>query len=209
MNQARRRLALGLGAAALAGASPLLMGNAKAIPVPKPSVMTVPQLTIETDEPAIAAATASQMRRLYVHNLHTGETLDAVYYENGSYVADALASAMQVLRDWRNGAEHYMDPRLFDTLHQIHSALEVKAPFQIISGFRSKQTNAVLHEHSKGVASNSQHTLGKAVDVRLEGVELTHLHKAALAVGAGGVGFYPVSDFVHVDVGPVRQWSGV
>ena len=151
---------------------------------------------------------ASQTRRLNVRSLHTGETLDAVYYENGAYVPGVLAAAMEVLRDWRNGLEHFMEPRLFDTLHRLHASLEVNAPFQIISGFRSKQTNDMLHSRSKGVASNSQHTLGKAVDVRLEGVDLSRLHKAALALGAGGVGFYPVSDFVHVDVGPVRQWVG-
>jgi uncharacterized protein YcbK (DUF882 family) len=150
----------------------------------------------------------AQVRRTKLHNLHTGDTFNDAYFENGAYVAEALAEAMRVLRDWRNGEEHVMDPRLFDALHGINARLETDAPFQIISGYRSPETNAMLHERSAGVASHSQHTLGKASDVRIEGVDLRNLHRAALNVAAGGVGFYPTSNFVHVDVGPVRQWSG-
>ena len=209
MDPARRRLTIGLGAAAIAGAGPLLMGNATGILPPKPAI--APTAPAGAAAPAMprSSRTVSDTRRLYVRSLHTGETLDAVYYENGGYVPGVLASAMQVLRDWRNGLEHYMEPRLFDTLHRIHASLEANAPFQIISGYRSKQTNDMLHARSKGVASSSQHTLGKAVDIRLEGVELIRLHRAALALRAGGVGLYPVSNFVHVDVGPVRRWSGI
>ncbi len=147
-------------------------------------------------------------RRAVLKNLHTGEAFSELYYANGAYIPDALAAANRVLRDWRTGEKTRIEPELFDALHAISSKLETRAPFQIISGYRSPKTNAMLHAKSKGVASNSQHTLGKAVDVRLAGVELTNLRKAALAVGAGGVGFYPVSNFVHVDTGRVRQWSG-
>jgi uncharacterized protein YcbK (DUF882 family) len=147
-------------------------------------------------------------RRAALKNLHTGDAFDDVYFEEGRYLPDALAEAQRVLRDWRTGDEHFMEPSLFDALHAIRDRLETRAPFQIISGYRSPRTNAMLHARSKGVASNSQHTLGKAVDVRLQGVDLRNLQRAALDVKAGGVGFYPVSDFVHVDVGRVRQWSG-
>jgi uncharacterized protein YcbK (DUF882 family) len=149
------------------------------------------------------------VRRALLHNLHTGDSFNEVYFANGRYVPDALAEAMRVLRDWRNGEEHVMDPRLFDALHAINAKLETSQPFQIISGYRSPTTNAMLHARSAGVASNSQHTLGKASDVRIQGVDLRNLHKAALSVSAGGVGFYPVSNFVHVDVARVRQWTGV
>ncbi len=134
--------------------------------------------------------------------------LDAVYWENGKYVPDALAEAMRVMRDWRNGEEHVMDPRLFDVLHGLQSKLDVGKPFQLISGYRSPETNAHMHAESGQVASHSQHMLGRASDIRIEGVALSNLHKAALSLKAGGVGFYPVSNFVHVDVGPVRTWSG-
>lgn len=154
--------------------------------------------------PAFAAAP----RRACLLNLHTGDRFDDVYFEAGRYLPDALAEACKVLRDWRTGEVAEMDPALFDALHSIGERLETRAPFQIISGYRSPRTNALLHARSKGVASTSQHTLGKAVDVRVPGVELRNLRKAALDIGAGGVGFYPVSNFVHIDTGRVRQWSG-
>ena len=148
------------------------------------------------------------VRRAFVHNVHTGETLNAVYFEAGRYIPGALAAAMRVLRDWRNGEEHVMDPRLFDLLHTLGDKLDVRRPFQIVSGYRSKATNALMHERSHQVAQNSQHVLGKALDICLEGVDLSRLHRAALSLKAGGVGFYPMSGFVHVDVGPLRQWVG-
>jgi len=161
--------------------------------------------------PAAAADWACDQtpRRAALKNLHTGDAFDEVYYADGRYIPGALAEAQRVLRDWRTGDEHFMDPRLFDTLHAIQTRLETRQPFQIISGYRSPKTNAMLHARSDGVASNSQHMQGKAVDVRLEGVDLRNLRRAALDVSAGGVGYYPVSNFVHVDVARVRQWVGV
>lgn len=153
-------------------------------------------------------APAEPPRRAFVHNLHTGDKLDAVYYENGRYVPQALAAAMRVLRDWRNGEEHVMDPGLFDVLHGVRDRTGSNQPFQIISGYRSPASNAAMHERSSGVAQHSQHMLGKALDVRIQGVDLNRLHGAAVSLGAGGVGLYPVSNFVHVDVGPVRRWQG-
>jgi uncharacterized protein YcbK (DUF882 family) len=147
-------------------------------------------------------------RRALLHNLHTGEKFSEVYFANGSYLPGAMAGAMKVLRDWRNGAEHFMDPRLFDALHAIQLRLDTRQPFQIISGYRSPASNAMLHSRSGQVAEHSQHTQGKAVDVRVQGVDLRNLHKAAVNVSAGGVGFYPQSNFIHVDTGRVRQWSG-
>ena len=143
-----------------------------------------------------------------LHNLHTGEAFNEVYYANGGYLPDALAEANRVMRDWRTGDEHFIDPGLFDALHAIGDRLETRGAFQIISGYRSPKTNAMLHARSKGVAEHSQHTVGKAIDVRVPGVELSDLRNAAASLSAGGVGFYPVSNFVHVDTGRVRQWKG-
>ena len=154
------------------------------------------------------ALPADAPRRAALKNLHTGDAFTGVYFENGRYLPDAMAEAQRVLRDWRTGDEHFMDPGLFDALHAISDKLETRSPFQIISGYRSPKTNAMLNGRSKGVATNSQHTVGKAIDVRVPGVDLSRLNGAALAVGAGGVGFYPVSNFVHVDTGRVRQWRG-
>ncbi len=151
---------------------------------------------------------AGDVRRAFLHNTHTGELLDVVYYENGRYVAGALLEAKRVLRDWRNNEQHVIHPHLFDLLHDLRAKLGAKGPFQVLSGYRSPKTNALLHARSEQVASKSQHMLGKAMDIDLPGVALDHLHKAALSLRAGGVGFYPDSGFVHVDVGPLRQWAG-
>ncbi len=150
----------------------------------------------------------ADVRRAYLHNLHTGEMLDAVYYENGRYVPGVLAEANHILRDWRTGQQHFIHPRLFDLLHDIRAKLETRRPFQILSGYRSPATNAMLHAHSEQVASRSQHLLGRALDITVEGVNLAHLHNAALSLKAGGVGYYPDNGFVHVDVGRVRRWTG-
>ena len=214
MEFARRQfLTLGAGAvAAGAGVSAFGGFGHAAAKLAKARIVTTHQLIQPVLErpltPTAAALPLADIRKASIHNLHTGEMLDAVYWENGKYVPGALAEAMRVMRDWRNGDEHAMDPRLFDVLHAIQSRLEVKTPFQLISGYRSPQTNAMLHAESGQVASKSQHLLGRASDIRIEGVELANLHRAALSLKAGGVGFYPVSNFVHVDVGPVRQWSG-
>jgi uncharacterized protein YcbK (DUF882 family) len=147
-------------------------------------------------------------RRAILDNLHTGEAFNEVYYANGSYLPDALAEATRIMRDWRTGDERFIDPTLFDALHAIRDRLESPRPFQVISGYRSPRTNAMLNRRSNGVAENSQHVLGKAIDVRIEGVELSNLRNAALDLAAGGVGYYPRSNFVHVDTGRVRQWRG-
>jgi uncharacterized protein YcbK (DUF882 family) len=147
-------------------------------------------------------------RKVALHNLHTGESLQAIYWDEGRYVPDALAAVDKVLRDFRTGDQHPMDPGLLDLLNTLHGKVESRGPFQVISGYRSPRTNAMLHEHSDGVASKSLHMQGMAMDIRVEGVALDHLHKAALDIGGGGVGYYPTSNFVHVDVGRVRRWNG-
>jgi uncharacterized protein YcbK (DUF882 family) len=156
------------------------------------------------------AQTAADLgpRAVALHNLHTGESLQAIYWDQGRYVPDALAAVNKVLRDYRTNDEHMMEPRLVDLLHQVHGKVGAKQPFQVISGYRSPKTNAMLHERSGQVAGKSLHMQGMAIDVRLEGVQLDHLHKAAMTLADGGVGYYPTSDFVHMDVGRVRRWTG-
>ena len=150
----------------------------------------------------------SEPRAIDLHNLHTGEILQATYWDAGRYVPDALAAVNKVLRDFRTGDEHMMDPGLLDVLWAVRGKVDSRRPFQVISGYRSPKTNALLHERSGGVASNSLHMKGMAIDVRVEGVPLDHLHKAAINLGRGGVGYYPTSNFVHMDVGRVRRWNG-
>ena len=123
-----------------------------------------------------------------------------------TYVPAALGALNHLLRDFRNDAEHAIDPGLFDQLHALAAVTKSQAPFQIISGYRSPATNAMLHKLSGGVASQSLHLSGQAIDIRLADIPLADLREAALSLRAGGVGFYPGSNFVHVDTGRVRRW---
>lgn len=143
-----------------------------------------------------------------LHNLHTAEKLQAVYWENGTYVPDALDALNKVLRDHRTGEVAPMNVQLFDMLADIHRKTETKTAFQIISGYRSAASNRLLAERSGEVAKRSLHMDGKAMDIYLEDVALDRLRAAALDLKRGGVGYYPDSKFVHVDVGPFRRWQG-
>lgn len=153
--------------------------------------------------PAFAAV---QPRSLALLNLHTGESLKAVYWEGGSYVPDALAAMNRVLRDHRTGEVHEMAPGLLDLVSTLVRRLDTPSTVQVISGYRSPKTNAALHNASSGVATRSLHMEGEAMDIRIAGVDLTRLRDAALGLKLGGVGFYPGSNFVHVDIGRVRRW---
>ena len=205
MNPQRRAFILGGGV--LAGSALLGAGLVPRRAAPLASALA-PAPAASLPAPAVRTQAAANARRLFLHNLHTGDTVKTVYWENGRYVDGALAEARHALRDWRNGAQHDMDPGLFDIFHDLGGRLEVDRPFQIISGYRSPATNAAMHARSDGVASHSLHMQGMATDIRLEGVELAHLHKAALSLARGGVGYYPTSNFVHVDTGRVRRWAG-
>jgi uncharacterized protein YcbK (DUF882 family) len=157
---------------------------------------------------ALAAALPGA-RKLKLENLHTGERLAADYCVDGRYQPDALQAINHILRDYRTGDVHSIDPRLLDLLHDLNTRLETDAAYQVISGFRSPHTNEMLHERSSGVASKSLHTQGMAIDIRVPGRALHAVHATALSLDRGGVGLYPTSDFVHVDVGRVRRWNGV
>jgi len=157
--------------------------------------------------PAFAMLPPEIPRSLTFTNLHTGETLkNCAYWCDGAYATDALADIAKVLRDHRTGEVHLIDNTLLDLLHALHSKLEVNKPFHVISGYRSPASNAKLAAASSGVAKRSLHMDAKAIDIRVPGVDLKHVHKAAKAMQAGGVGFYSASNFVHVDVGRVRYW---
>lgn len=145
--------------------------------------------------------------RLRFHNLHTGESLAVTYRCGGHYVPAALRRVDHLLRDFRTGQTHSIDPSLLDLLHTLSLRLGAdEGCFHVISGYRSPATNRLLRSRSRGVAQHSLHMVGKAIDIRLPGCRLSHLHAQAVAMRAGGVGYYPHSDFVHVDTGRVRYW---
>ena len=153
-----------------------------------------------------AAPVASGERQLKFYNLHTGEHLKATYWADGLYIADEMTAINNILRDYRTGDIKKMDPHLMDLLFALQHRVEHKNAFNVISGYRSPKTNAKLHRLSNGVATHSLHMKGKAIDIRLPGVELKHLRKAALSLHAGGVGYYPKSNFIHIDTGRPRFW---
>jgi len=145
-------------------------------------------------------------RALAFYNTHTGERLKVTYWEQGQYIGEALSRIDHVLRDHLANETKEIAPKLLDLLFAMRSQLDSREPFHVISGYRSKQTNAYLRAHTSGVAENSLHTVGQAIDIRLPGRPLTTLRQVALALKGGGVGFYPKSDFVHVDIGRARYW---
>ena len=145
-------------------------------------------------------------RRIGLINLHTGERVQAVYWADGALVPEELERINKLMRDHRNNKVTAIDPRLIDDLRRLREAVEAEGSFQLISGFRSAESNAALAARVEGVAENSFHVRGKAADVRLAGVDLLRLRRAARALRAGGVGYYPFSDFLHLDRGPVRFW---
>lgn len=147
-------------------------------------------------------------RCLCLHHTHTGESLKTVYWAKGAYLPESLQNINYFLRDYRTHIVHNMDPALIDLLYALSLKLEAKQPFQIISAYRSPTTNASLRKKSRGVAKHSYHTKGQAVDIRLPQISLKNLHLAALSLQRGGVGYYGQSQFVHVDMGPIRKWSG-
>lgn len=145
-------------------------------------------------------------RALSFYNTHTGEKVKAVYWSEGTYLPQALTDINHILRDHRTGEEKKIDKGLFELLFDLSRKLESTEPFHIISGYRSPKTNSILNAKSRGVARNSLHIKGKAIDIRLPGHELKTLKRAARDLRRGGVGYYPSLDFVHVDVGRIRYW---
>lgn len=163
--------------------------------------------TMSLLSPTILASTVKpEERSLKFYNLHTGEKLKTTYWLNGDYVNDELTAINHLLRDHRTGDVKEIDHQLLDLLYVLQNKVEKNSAYHIISGYRSPKTNAMLRHNSSGVAKRSMHLLGKAVDIRLPGVALKHLRQAALSLHAGGVGYYPKSNFIHVDTGRPRFW---
>jgi uncharacterized protein YcbK (DUF882 family) len=152
-------------------------------------------------------AASAGPRRLSLVHTHTRERLSIAFAVDAHYVPAALDALDHFLRDHYSGAVGHIDPRLFDALHRLQREFGQEGPFEIVSGFRAAVTNERLREtRGGGVARRSLHLEGRAIDLRLPGVPLAELRDAALALGVGGVGFYPLERFVHLDTGRPRRW---
>jgi uncharacterized protein YcbK (DUF882 family) len=151
-------------------------------------------------------ASASTRREISMVNTHTSERVKLCYYRDGKFIREACQRLNYLLRDFRSGDVHPIDPRLYDLVHAIQTEVGHRGQVEIISGYRSPATNTKLRNASSGVAKHSLHMQGQALDIRLDGVDTAKVRDAALALRAGGVGYYQKSDFVHVDTGRVRHW---
>jgi uncharacterized protein YcbK (DUF882 family) len=175
--------------------------------------LATPSKAANVDVPILDASiqTPSQQQyHLRMHHLHTGEDIDVVYRIGNSYIPSALEELNHFLRDHRTEDVSSYDPKEFDVLHALMASLgRPNGVIDIVCGYRTPWSNNFLRTRSAetGVAEHSQHMLAKAIDIRVPGISTVALRNAALALHAGGVGFYPISQFVHVDVGPVRTWS--
>jgi uncharacterized protein YcbK (DUF882 family) len=153
-----------------------------------------------------AAADERGLRTLSFFNLHTRESITVTYKRDGVYVPSALARLNQFLRDDQTGTRVNIDPHLFDILWLVRKRLGSTSGYQVVSAYRAPSTNAWLVSYTSGVASDSRHMRGQAIDVMLPGRTPAQLRAAGLALGMGGVGYYPRTGFVHFDTGPVREW---
>jgi uncharacterized protein YcbK (DUF882 family) len=154
------------------------------------------------------AAPAGAPRRIALLNLHTGERLEIEYFRNGAYAPEALTAIEVLLRDFRNGEQHVIDPTLMDYLVDVAEKLCIPPAYSVISGYRSPETNERLHERSSGVSQRSLHMQGRAIDVRMTGVDCADLAAHAQELKRGGIGYYRASNFVHLDTGAFRIWRG-
>lgn len=153
-----------------------------------------------------AAVAVPAERKLSLYNTHTGESVNRVFWAEGQFVPDALQDINKVLRDHRNNAVAVIDPQLLLLLDQVNAKMGAASQFHIISGYRSPESNALLNATTTGVAKHSMHMDGKAIDIRMPGRNLAQVRQAAMSLRGGGVGYYPDSQFVHMDTGRLRSW---
>ncbi|NBB96655.1 MAG: DUF882 domain-containing protein [Alphaproteobacteria bacterium] len=150
---------------------------------------------------------SGDIRKVNFYSGRTGEKINIIYWVDGDYIPESLSEINHFFRDWRNNKVKQIDPRTVDILAAAHGLLRVNEPYMLLSGYRSPETNAMLRARSSGVARNSLHMKGEAADVRLKSRSVSEVARAATSCGAGGVGRYSRSNFVHMDCGVVRTWG--
>jgi uncharacterized protein YcbK (DUF882 family) len=192
---------------------PAAITGEEVVPGVMPTELSSSETPIDLSGSAQPASTAPQggkPYKLHMNNLHTGETLDIVYRVGNTYIPEALEKLNYFLRDRHTEDVIHYEPKEFDVLHALMARLgRVNGVIDVVCGYRTPETNEALRHGSPstGVAEHSQHMEGHAIDLRVPGVSTAQVRNTALSLHAGGVGYYPVSQFVHVDVGPVREWA--
>ena len=171
----------------------------------KPLMKTTLLLISMTAVGSLSGNTGGQRLLKFFHT-HTGESLSVIYFNQGEYDPEAFKDIRVFLADWRDQAQHDINPQLMDILWHLQQATGSTNTWEVISAYRSPETNEMLRSKSSGVARKSQHLLGNAIDVRLKGLDLELLRNSAKNLKLGGVGYYPGPNFVHVDTGRVRYW---
>lgn len=190
----------------ISAASVLINGKALAIRRMIPSKAAPPESIPQ--EIIVPKVVKPEERKICIFNLHTKEHQETIYWRSGEYIESALKELDFIFRDHYNGSVKKIDRRLLDFLYLIQQKIGTNEPFHLISGYRSKRTNARLRINNKSVARKSLHIFGKAADIRLPALGIKKLRRAAYELQTGGVGYYPRSNFVHIDVGRVRFWRG-
>jgi uncharacterized protein YcbK (DUF882 family) len=170
------------------------------------SVIGAPAVIKSAKAATVPGTAPPNERVLRLYNTHTGESLRSIFWAEGQFIPEAMQDINKLLRDHRNNKVSAIDPQLMVLLDRISAQYGSHPTLHVISGYRSPETNAMLHENTGGVAKHSLHMEGKAIDVRVPGQDIAKLHKIAMLQKAGGVGYYPDSQFVHMDVGRVRHW---
>jgi uncharacterized protein YcbK (DUF882 family) len=164
--------------------------------------------TLFSQTSVLKPSALNDTKSLQFFNINTKKFLDVTYFQNGAYIEKALCDINTIMADRRSGKSAQMDIGLIDSLYEIRTLSGSKEPIDVICGYRSPKTNSKLSRSKKGVAKHSFHTLGQAADIKIDGVSLSHVREIANSLNAGGVGYYPRSGFLHIDVGPVRTWRG-
>ena len=183
-----------------------LKNNTKPIQISR-RIVSLGILTLPFTANAFAnSARRKTQRELSFYHTHTGDRLSIVYHDGESHISPALHKINQFLGDFRTGEIHDIDTRLLDALYLLQQKTGAENNYEVISGYRSPKTNAKLRSKSGGVAKRSLHMQGKAIDIRLKGVNTNTLRDTAIALKIGGVGYYRRSDFIHLDTGRVRYW---
>lgn len=187
--------------------------NDDAMGVDRRFVLRTFAASVATAAPVFANAAgflrgSGDIRRLTMTSSRTGESIDLIYWVDGKYIKDALKEVNYFMRDWRMDKSTAIDTRAIDIMAAAHRIMDTDEPYQLLSGYRTPQTNALLRSNSRGVARKSLHMKGQAADLRLKSRSVTQMHRAASSLHAGGVGRYYGSRFVHMDCGDVRTWRG-